>query len=92
MESLKLEAEESKKTHLTTIELLSNKPLTVEQIAELFELLNARQVPYQLVKKHQQRLLSVYLASVLPAEEHFPSIPAPFSLGDKFVAERLQGS
>ena len=92
MESLKLEAEESKKTHLTTIELLSNKPLSAQQIAELFELLNARQVPYQLVKKHQQRLLSVYLASVLPAEEQFPTIPAPFSLGDKFVAERLQGS
>ena len=91
MESLKLEAEESKKTHLTTIELLSNKPLSAQQIAELFELLNARQVPYQLVKKHQQRLLSVYLASVLPAEEQFPTIPAPFSLGDKFVAERLQG-
>ena len=92
MESLKLEAEESKKTHLTTIELLSNKPLTAQQIAELFELLNARQVPYQLVKKHQQRLLSVYLASVLPAEEHFPTNPAPYSLGDKFVAERLQVS
>ena len=92
MESLKLEAEESKKTHLTTIELLSNKPLSAQQIAELFELLNARQVPYQLVKKHQQRLLSVYLASVLPAEEHFPTNPAPFSFGDKFVAERLQGS
>ena len=43
MESLKLETEESKqKTHLTTIELLSNKPLTVQQIDELFELLNAR--------------------------------------------------
>ena len=92
MESLKLEAEASKKTHLTTIELLSNKPLTAQQIAELFELLNARQVPYQLVKKHQQRLLSVYLASVLPAEEHFPTNPAPYSLGDKFVAERLQVS
>ena len=92
MESLKLEAEESKKTHLTTIELLSNKPLSAQQIAELFELLNARQVPYQLVKKHQQRLLSVYLASVLPAEEHFPTNPAPYSLGDKFVAERLQVS
>ena len=34
MESLKLEAEESKKTHLTTIELLSNKPLTAQQIAD----------------------------------------------------------
>ena len=91
MESLKLETEESKqKTHLTTIELLSSKPLTAQQIDELFELLNARQVPYQLVKKHQQQLLSVYLASVLPAEEHFPTDPAPFSHGDKFVAERLQ--
>ena len=57
MESLKLEEfkqyKHSQKTHLTTIELLSNKPLTAQQIGELFELLNARQVPYQLVKKHQ---------------------------------------
>ncbi len=56
MESLKLEEfkqyKHSQKTHLTTIELLSNKPLTAQQIGELFELLNARQVPYQLVKKH----------------------------------------
>ena len=40
------------KTHCTTIELLSSKPLTAEQIGDLFELLNARQVPYQFVKKH----------------------------------------
>ena len=40
------------KTHCTTIELLSKKPLTAQQIGDLFELLNARQVPYQLVKKH----------------------------------------
>ena len=53
-----MDVEESKqakpapKTHCTTIELLSKKPLTVQQIGDIFELLNARQVPYQLVKKH----------------------------------------
>ena len=58
MDSLKLDDEETKqatpepKTHCTTIELLSKKPLTTQQIGEIFELLNARQVPYQLVKKH----------------------------------------
>ena len=56
MESLKLEESKQcnhpEKTHLTTIELLSNKPLTAQQIDELFELLNVRQVPYQLVRQH----------------------------------------
>ena len=33
------------KTHLTTIQVLSNKPLPAKQIDEAFELLNVRQVP-----------------------------------------------
>ena len=78
------------KTHCTTIELLSSKPLTAEQIGNLFELLNARQVPYQFVKKHQQQKLAAYLAHVLPAEHHFPPHPQPFSMEDQFVSERLK--
>lgn len=46
-----LQLDESKqaaqKTHLTTIELLSNKPLTEKQIDGVFDLLNARMVPTQ---------------------------------------------
>ena len=54
MESLQLEESKqvtpAQKTHLTTIELLSNKPLTGTQIDGVFDLLNARKVPTQEVK------------------------------------------
>ena len=49
MESLQLEESKqaAQKSHLTTIELLSNKPLTEKQIDGVFNLLNARQVHTQ---------------------------------------------
>ena len=92
MESLQLGTEESKqstsdsalKTHLTTIELLSNKPLTVTQIGEVFEVLNARMVPSQQVKRYKQKKLEEYMSKILPAEHKFPPYTNVFSTEGAF--------
>ena len=88
MESLALDAEETKqaeqapKAHLTTIDLLSIKPLTAQQLGQVFNFLKARQVPYHRVRQHKQQQVASYLASVLPPEHRFPPSQQPFSMED----------